>query len=79
MNFCLGRMAKNSGPNPRSFPENNTDHPPGRAQKHIFTPVFRLHTVTTSSGVTDYGYFFMDYHVLTESYPLVPFPALVHM
>jgi hypothetical protein len=44
------------------------------APKHIFTPIFRLHTVTTGSGLRTYGYFLRTFHVPTEIYPMVPFP-----
>ena len=70
-------MAKNSGPNPRSFPKNNYLLPPWRAPKHFFTPFFRVHTFTTGSGDRDYGYFLRDFHVLIEIYPLVPFSSSV--
>ena len=72
--FFLGRMAKNSGPNPRSFPKNIIYYPSWRAGKHIFTPIFRLHTVTTDSGDRRFGYFLRRFHVLIDIYPLVPFP-----
>ena len=50
--------------------------PEGRilARNHVFTPIFRLHTVTTGSGERLYGYFLRLYHLLIEMYPLVPFP-----
>ena len=40
-------MAKNSGPNPRSFPKIIDKTPPEKqnlALKRVFTPLFRLHT-----------------------------------
>ena len=79
LTFC-GGMPKNSGPNPRSFPKNNYQLPPrGQivAPKHIFTPIFRLHTVTTGFGDRPFGYFLRPFHVFTEIYPLVPFPSSV--
>ena len=50
-----------------------------RAGIHIFTPVFRLHTVTTGSGDRLFGYFVRLFHVLIEIYPLVPFPLSVRV
>ena len=67
-------MAKNSGPNPRSFPENNTDYPPRMARKHVFTPTFCLHTVTTGSDFRNFGNSLRNFHLLIEICPLVPFP-----
>ena len=58
-----------------------THYPPGGrilAQNQVFTPIFRLHTVTTGSGDRLYGYFLRLFHVLIEIYPLVPFPPSVH-
>ena len=72
LTFFLGRVAKNSGPNPRSFPENNADYPPRWAQKHVFTPNFRLRTVTTGSGLLTFDCSLLTFHLLTEIYPMVP-------
>ena len=44
------------------------------APKHVFTPNFRLHTVTTGSGFRTFRNSFRTFHLLTEIYPLVPFP-----
>ena len=73
-------MAKNSGPNPRSFPKNVYLLPPWGAKlgpKNLLTPIFRLHAVTAGSGDRDFGYFLRDFHVLIEIYPLVAFPPSV--
>ena len=53
--------------------------PGGRnlAPKHLFTPIFRLHTVTAGFGDRPFGYFLRPFHVFTEIYPLVPFPPSV--
>ena len=67
-------MAKNSGPNPRSFPENDTWLPPRRARKHVFTPAFRLHTVVAGSGLLTFDNSLLTFHLLTDIYPMVPFP-----
>ena len=78
-------MAKNSGPNPRSFPKNVYLLPPrgaklGPQNENLFTPrpTFRLHavSVTAGSGYRDFGYFLRDFHVLNEIYPAILFPAL---
>ena len=78
MNFCLGRMAKVVAQIRGVFQKTILTTPREGSKAHLHTrisAVFRLHTVTTSSGVTDYCYFFIDYHALTESYPLVPLPT----
>ena len=49
--FFLGGMAKNSGPNPRSFPEINYLLPPGGPN---FDPKTRLH-IPFSSSHRHYG------------------------
>ena len=46
-------------------------------RKHVFTPIFCLHTVTTGSGFTTFGYSLSTFHLLTEIYPMVPFPPSV--
>ena len=46
-------------------------YPPGGrifAQNQLFTPFFRLHTVTTGSGDRVYGYFLRVFHLLIEIY-----------
>ena len=56
------------------------NYPPGGqivAPKHIFTPIFRLHTVTTGSGLRCFCSFLRCFDVLIEIYPLVPFPSSV--
>ena len=45
--------------------------------KRIFTPLSRLHTITTGSGDMPFGYSLLPFHVLIEIYPLVPFPPSV--
>ena len=45
--------------------------------KCIFTPLSRLHTVTTGSGEGPFGYSLRPFHVLIEIYPVVPFPPSV--
>ena len=40
-------------------------------------PIFRLHAVTAGFGDRLFGYFFRLFYVLTEIYPLVPFPPSV--
>ena len=75
-------MAKNSGPNPRSFPKNNYLLPPGGRilpPNQVFTPIFRLHTVTTGSGDRPFGCFLRPFHLLIEIYPMVPFPPSVRL
>ena len=55
------------------------DYPPGRrARKHVFTPAFRLHTVVAGSDLRNFGNSLRNFHLLTEIYPLVPFPPSVH-
>ena len=51
-------MAKNSGPNPRSFPKIINKTPPGGqnlAQKRVFTPLFRLHTALNAFRLVVFG------------------------
>ena len=48
-------------------------YPPGGqifAQNQLFTPIFRLHTVTTGSGYQPFGYFLQPFHLLIEIYVL---------
>ena len=54
-------------------------HSGGRilAQNQVFTPIFRLHAVTTGSGDRPFGCFLRPFHLLIEIYPLVPFPSAV--
>ena len=47
------------------------------APKHVFTPILCLHTVTTDSSLRFYGYLLRFFHLLTEIYPMVPFPPSV--
>ena len=44
------------------------------ALKHVFTPNFCLHTVTTGSGLLTFDCPLLTFHLLTEIYPMVPFP-----
>ena len=56
------------------------NYPPGGqivAPKHVFTPIFCLHTVTTGSGLRYFCSFLRYFDVLIEIYPLVPFPSSV--
>ena len=53
-------------------------YPPGgqiSAPEHLFTPNFCLHTVTTGSGFRNFGNSLRNFHLLTEIYPMVPFPS----
>ena len=70
-------MAKNCRSNPRSSRKIIICYPLSRqilAQKHVFTPIFRLHTVTTGSGFRNFRNSLRNFHLLTEIYSMVPFP-----
>ena len=54
--------------------------PPGGhffGPKHIFTPIFRLHTCTKVFRFRNFGSVLRNLSVLIEIYPLVPFPPSV--
>ena len=79
--FFLGGMAKNSGPNPMSFPKNNYLLPsrianfrPGYLVVIVSILVIILRTRTKVCGYQPLSCFFQPFHLLTELYPLVPFP-----
>ena len=82
--FFLGGMAKNSGPNPMSFPKNNyllhsriADFRPGYLVVIVSILVIILRTRTKVCGLVPLIYFFVPLHLLIKLYPLVPFPPSV--
>ena len=72
----LGRMAKNSGPNPRTFPKTIIDISSGG---DFWLVKWRLHTYFCLHifGLLTYDYSLITFHVLIKIYSLVSLPPSV--
>ena len=46
-------------------------------QNRLFTPFFCIHTITAARGLRCFARLLRCFHLLTEIYPMVPFPPSV--